>query len=173
MDFTAEFIPEAARIYIAKVRRQRKLPPFAPLHLSDDDQYFIMKSQLDAEDLMWESCAGNVLIVSDTSPLNTLLYMSEGERLTPRVRQLVRRALLGRGSAFYCPLFLLPRITPDPNRIHDYGESIKLDESIGSVLARHAPEVKLIRLTGDSEERSSAAVEQILSQLSVDAARPS
>lgn len=70
MGISAEFVVEIARSYIAAKRRDGQ----QNVLLFDEDQAQIMEQQAAAERLMNDK---RVIVISDSSPLNSLLYMSD------------------------------------------------------------------------------------------------
>ncbi len=70
MGVCAEFVVEIARGYIALKRRQSP----KDVVLTDEDQAQIMLHQAEAENLMNDQ---RVIVVSDSSPLNSLLYLTD------------------------------------------------------------------------------------------------
>lgn len=70
MGICAEFVVEIARGYIAKKRRQTG----KAVVLTDQDQSEILAQQAEAEDLMNDK---QVIVISDSSPLNSLLYLTD------------------------------------------------------------------------------------------------
>lgn len=155
-----EFITEQARMYIAK---KRTLNP--GYTLSDMDQAEIMQLQYDCIDTMEKSTAeANSIVLCDSSPLNSLLYMSpEFRRNNTLVKELVAKISKDPGVVFVCAPVKRP-MSLDPNRIHGEAESIAVDESIPFVLEESIPGLlsDVIHLSGAPQERSLVAIDRVL-----------
>lgn len=75
MGVITEFVTEVARQYIAAKRQG--IGEGAQLVLTDEDQGAIFKRQADLESLMKDPRS---ITISDSSPLNSLIYMSHAKR---------------------------------------------------------------------------------------------
>ena len=128
----AEFNPEQARYYIAKLRVRQGLRPEDVL-LTDEDQYQIMKAQVEADEVFVKACGERVFIVSDSSPLNSMLYMTPDFRKSDQVQDLVRRSMSLRSISFHMYPIYRPYLE-DPNRIHDEQQSREIDSQIPGLL---------------------------------------
>ena len=159
MGIPAEFICEEARIYIARMRYEKGLEPSDPLSLSDEDQMNIMEGQLTSEDVMSTVCGPDLVIVTDSSPLNSLLYMSQECRERSFVSDMIGNCRAD--VVFYLPPVSMPK-TLDPNRVHGEAASRAIDSLIPEVIAKFAPEVHMFPLVGDPANRLSQAVREVL-----------
>lgn len=160
--FKCEFIPEQARFFIAERRVSLGLQPNEKLTLSDEDQYEILSKQIYMEDLMLNSCGQDTIVVSDSSPLNALLYMTESFRDTYKVKIAIDFIKSQNRLYFYA--------TPvswhggsDPNRIHTYQESLDIDKKINTLLLPLVNQSVL--LTGTPEIRARLATSEVMSKL--------
>jgi hypothetical protein len=125
----AEFISEQARWYIAKKRFDLKMLPHESLALCGFDQIEIMQQQLAVEQTLKHASGPSVIVVSDSSALNALLYMDEDTRARPEVKEMTLRALSIYDAVFYLkPLDFFP--TNDPNRLHDKNFALEFDNRI-------------------------------------------
>lgn len=150
----SEFVCEEARIYIASMRYEQGLAPEDKLVLTDEDQKRIMASQYRTEEVMAEVCGPSVVVVSDSSALNALLYMTPEcrEEMQDEVRLVKNNCDL----AFYLPPVQAPHIF-DPNRVHDEAASLKIDKLIAEVFKQYASDLPLIKLKGDPQDRLDTA----------------
>lgn len=157
LNLPVEFIPEAARLYIAWKRVNGGLQPTDKLELSDHDQFSILDQQARMEKIMSKACGKDVIIISDAWSLSSVLYLSEKIRQNPAgVKQL--KAILGEHEVpqpndlvFYCAP--VPRPTAlDPNRVHDEDQALAIDKLIPEVLKEYAPNVKVINLEPSTPE---------------------
>ena len=132
----AEFCPEQARFYIAKLRVKYQLSP---------DKGFTL------DEILVKACGPKVTIISDSSPLNSMLYMSEWYRNTPEVQELASRSLAITDLSFH----MLPIYKPyleDPNRIHTEEQSKLIDQEIPKLLSRF-PGLNVAGVSGTMSER--------------------
>lgn len=133
-----EFVPEKAREYIASYRVSLSHADPAwdvkkNITLTDKDQLCIMKRQAESERDFREACPTS-LIVADSSPLNTLLYMSPDLRSSPEVQTLITLHLRLDPVVFYCPPLPSSAWPYDPGRIHDEKTSLGLDAGISAII---------------------------------------
>lgn len=130
--YPAEFVPEQARRYIAANRYDS---------LDGLDQIVIMEKQFKEESIFAEG--SQALVVADSSPLNSLLYMTNGIRMTLDVEKVLGRLKERNESipsvAFLCEPVKPALLLPDPNRLHTWEQSVALHEQVKEVLAKYAP----------------------------------
>lgn len=166
LGISCEFFPEYARAYIAQKRVNKKLQPKDKLILTDSDQATIMANQFETESIIQLSVGKSVLLITDSSPLNALFYMSEETRKDENVISYSHMSSILTDLVFYCPPMEFPGNfnSFDPNRIHDKNESLKIDQIIPIVLKEFSPEVfqKMIYLNGTVEERYGILHEAVL-----------
>src|SRR5260370_9265394 len=123
----AEFVTEVARTYIARKKLWLALENMEMPILYDDDQFEIMHEQWHIEYKMVITGGRDSLIISDGSPLNSLLYMTPEFRQSPQIQELVRSTRnlmegpcdLPSSLTFVCAPVDRDRNIPDPNRAHD------------------------------------------------------
>ena len=162
LGISCEFTPEQARWYIAQKRVIDRLKPEDPCKLDDHDQLSIMLGQLIHDNTIRTAVGPDIITVSDSSPLNSLLYMNEEKR--PEGASLI--TTLGNQTDL---VFYAKPVTRDggldPNRIHSESESLKIDELIPVVINQYFPEVwkKVIVLDGTPKNRLGKVTEAILS----------
>lgn len=144
---SAEFVTEYAREFIAVNRVFLKQNP---VELVDTDQAAIMHGQFMKEDLMVKACGKDVVVVCDSSPLNTLMYISDEylEFQKRWLKQIVKDTLVNIDVAFLCSP--IGQTIKDPNRIHDIGEIDGLQVRLIKLLSEWAPNLKYHSLKGDS-----------------------
>jgi hypothetical protein len=147
----AEFCPEQARFYIARRRVRAGLRPQDHLALDDADQFEIMKAQLEADEVLVKACGPEVIIVSDSSPLNSMLYMSPWYRKTKEVQDMALRSLEITKTSFYAQPIYRP-YQQDPNRIHDEEQSRAIDKLIPELLQEY-PGLNVAEIHGTVSER--------------------
>lgn len=70
----AEFLPEQARVYIARMRAAGKV------EMGDHQATEIMRQQFEMEKVMLDGMGEHGVLVTDSSPHNSLLYMTEAGR---------------------------------------------------------------------------------------------
>ncbi len=151
----SEFSSEQARLYIA---RQRVLWGYGPddkVTLTDEDQVEIMKQQLEVDETLVKACGPAVFIISDSSPLNSMLYMSPKCRNRGDVLDMYRRSKAITTGSFYMHTIYRGWVDQrDPNRIHDEEQSQQIDKLIPQFLMED-PELndKVTPVFGSTTER--------------------
>lgn len=160
MGVSSEFIPEQARMYIAEMRLVLRLPPGSTVPLTDNDQFQILQKQMDSEKMLVQSSGPGVVVITDSSAFNTLLYMK------PRFRELVRQIVIEHLKTydllFYCAPVKMPKVL-DPNRVHNEQQALEIDRMIPDLLKEY--DVKSIYLLGDSHQRHHQVTRAILEKL--------
>lgn len=158
-----EFIAEQARLYIAHRRFSERLAPDDKLVLQDEDQLSIMNKQITVENTFFEVCDKGTILISDSSPFNTLLYLSEDGLQNAITRKLVEKATFAADIVFYAPPVIEVDVV-DANRIHNHQQSLKIDESIPKILTDIAPAVwkSIIPLHGDPKARLGQVTSAIM-----------
>lgn len=162
MGIPCEFIPEQARWYIAKLRYHKKLNPEDPLVLTDEDQISIMSTQILHDHIVTSVVGPQGIVISDSSPLNSTLYMKQEQRYSAVVKDLVAQ-VSDDGLIFYAKP--VPRSSSiDPNRIHDEETSLAIDDSIPHIMECLAPDLweKVIVLEGQPKTRLGKVTGAIL-----------
>lgn len=147
----AEFIPEQARYYIAKLRVQKNLLPEEKLILNDSNQIEIMKHQVEMDEILVKACGDRVIILSDSSPLNAMLYMSFTCRRSKEVQDLALRSLVITKTSFWAHPIYRP-YQQDPNRIHSEEESKSIDKRIPELVSEF-PTLNVVNIHGTTSER--------------------
>jgi hypothetical protein len=177
----AERLAEYARVHIARkrVKSLRENKEFSPL--TDEDQWSIFKAQAEMEDLFEESLSGvtNGMVISDTSCLNALLYMSRprDDRGRPTglpflwddvtVKNAVKAHLQKTQFLFF---YSRPVDMPvyaggdDPNRVHTHAQSKEVDEIVLDLIG-HFNLDSHIPLVGTTGTRFSRALSSVNSRL--------
>lgn len=153
-----DFLAEQARLYIAKKRYSDCIQPHEPVTLTDFDQCKIYERQLQAEHAMKFACGPEVIVVSDSCALNSLLYLQQETIESPNYFQSFAQA-----GELYDLVFLAHPIISygselDPNRIHSHEERMKIHSLIEERFAKYAPNVKLVPLLGRPVERLADAM---------------
>ena len=156
----AEFLPEQARLYIA----ERRAVVEGGIRLSNVDQVLIMKKQLEVEVTMMMACGKEVVLVSDGSPINSLLYMDPEFRKSPMVKAMVDIHRQHQSLTFYVNT-VSPGFGADPNRIHDMEFSRTVDRELPELLRQEVPWLSYIHLQGDSQHRTDVALGYVFTQL--------
>ena len=129
----AEFITEQARWYIAQKRVKDKIQHFETMTLSDEDQLSIMEQQLEHELTMKLACDPETIVLSDSSALNSLLYMSSEFKNSESVKRLTDKAIQNYDSIYYAkPLQHFPY--GDSNRVHDKDFALSFDQRLPQLI---------------------------------------
>ena len=165
----AEFVPEQARVYIAAKKRSvfhndnpLALPLWqVPVTLTDFDQKEIARQQSDADSLMISSSGPGTTVVADSSPLNSLFYMTDGcqDSFANHDQGIIKNAI--RDTALFFYVKPIPnQALMDPNRLHDARFSKELDDRILPLLTKLCPDAlpKIVPLIGHAEERKITAL---------------
>ena len=160
-----EFVPEKAREYIADYRVHHDLFPPKNVTLTDLDQHLIMTRQLESEENFCDACDSSI-IVADSSPLNTLLYMTPEMRALASVQDLIRRHLALNPIVFYCPPLPSSAWPYDPGRIHDEAASKALDYSIKTLIFPLLPSSPEILFNHTARLRSNQVMNTVWTKLS-------
>lgn len=166
MGIAAEFICEQARLHIARIRWEQALDPKDPVALTDNDQLAIMEAQWNIENMLTSVCGNSVVVVSDSSALNALLYMNPALRDHPESSELLTVLLehYEPGICFYTPPLAAPHVL-DPNRVHDEAMGLRVDSMIPEILKSYAPGLIPVRLDGNPQERLRQALDVVLEAL--------
>jgi hypothetical protein len=114
-----------------------------------------MSRQRSAEDTFVRSGGPSMTVVSDSSPLNTLLYMSDEVREREIGGSLIREYLDLKPLVFYVPP-VEPPLGLDPNRIHGKAAIDAIDAKIPELMQRL--DVRPCVLSGSSKERAAQAL---------------
>ena len=119
MGVSAEFVVEIARQHIAKKRQKTGVEQVV---LDDKDQVEIMHEQLNAERLM---NSPKTIVVSDSSPLNSLMYMGEYVKGGKFVKGYAQMALESYDLLVLCPEQRYA-VDGDVNRLHGESDRARL-----------------------------------------------
>lgn len=157
-----EYITEQARIVIARKRYEQLSEK---VYLTDLDQLQIVIKQDHLERIMMGSCGPDVAIITDTSILNTLLYMSEDYKKRDNVEKIMKTGIDKYDILFLCGL--VPRLitSVDPNRLHTEDESRILHDKLEPLIEKFAPNKKIIHLEGPPHVRLATAISEVLDKL--------
>lgn len=156
-----EFITEQARSYIAAKRLREGKPAPEAIELTDGDQCEIMTMQYDIDLAFRFSCRNYpTIIVSDSSPLNSLLYMSPECRMQDR--DFSNRVVEQTDIFFICPALGLH--SADANRVHTAEQSIEIDKKLVQTLTEVVPAFsrKAVFLRGEPTAKVNQAYRTIL-----------
>jgi tRNA uridine 5-carbamoylmethylation protein Kti12 len=151
---TCEFIVEQARFYIAEKRLKQK----ENFKLTTSDQYKMMSKQFKIEQCMVQASTG-AIVISDSSPLNGLLYV---KKFTKDILELVDKVNQNLGLTFYCPPVNPQLGLKDPNRVHTYEDSVIIDLSVKAIIDQFSPMTNLIELSGNTTARCSQVIGTVL-----------
>lgn len=166
-----EFVAERARLYIAKLKQQSPRNQH-PIILGDMDQLQIMEMQM-ADEMTMHLSNPKGIVVSDSSALNSLFYMTKNCReellndphAIQRFNELYNPATT---LCYYCEPTMMMN-TLDPNRVHSLEESLKVDELIRSyqpgkeLMLDKRPSIFpwIKRLVGSSGMRSNEVLREV------------
>jgi hypothetical protein len=121
-----------------------------------------MTNQVFWERTLLQASGSEVYVITDTSPLNALLYMPPHVRESRKVQELIEETLVLEASydgiTFYC-LPVPTSVGHDPNRVHDEKQSAEINLIIPEVMEAYAPKLwkMVVRLNGDPEDRYKMA----------------
>lgn len=133
MGLPTDYVAEQARFYIANKRFvQKKSGGGETVVLTDEDQLAIARQQFRHELVMSDP---RTILITDSSVLNSLLYMSEDFRSSTEVKELAEAAFPRYDLLFVCHPVRRPDGT-DPNRIHDEETSLKIHDAMWDVFAK-------------------------------------
>jgi hypothetical protein len=159
----AEFVVEQARLYIAERRFFGSLKPDEPVVLDDQDQIQIMKRQLRDEYIFKKVCGPEVVIISDSSPLSALLYMTNEARSDALCRSSAGwetvEDSVGLAELVFYANSVLNFALHDPNRIHTPEQSLAIDARIPGLLETLG--ITAIPLVGSADQRFAVAMREI------------
>lgn len=162
-----EFIVEQARVYIAEKRFEKKLRPEDKLILTDVDQNKIMMNQIHMEHIMDKATGPDMIVISDSSPLNSLFYMTEEGRRTCQDLGMIEKISSHLPDLIFYAAPIRGLSLFDPNRIHNEEESLAVDNQILPVLKAYIPSVvdKVIPLGGGPEHCMSIVFAEIMKKV--------
>jgi hypothetical protein len=160
----AEFVAEQARLYIAERRFAGHLEPDDPVVLDDRDQFEIMKRQLRDEYVFKTVCGPEVVIISDSSPISALLYMTDVARTgalsgSNRPAWEMVEDSVGLADIVFYAHSISRFALHDPNRIHTPEQSLAIDARIPGLL--DAVGIMGIPLVGIATQRFAVAMREI------------
>lgn len=163
--FPCEYVPEQARLHIALLRIKNNLKPEESLTLTDIDQDDIMYKQNGLLYTMTKACGDSSIIITDTSPLNSLLYMTEEFRATETPQAQIKTYL----KLFPNRLTFFAKPVPwvgglDPNRVHSEEQSKAINDSIPNVIFPLLTEEPTV-LIGDTDMRWRQATSEVLKRI--------
>lgn len=160
--FLTEFVPEQARQYIAQRRFNMRGTGLTPPDLDDNDQFNIMFQQLQIDQVMTYSGGDQVTVISDSSPLNALLYMTDETRYSSQVKGLIQHHLRMLTHSFYMKPVHDPNHYADPHRVHSYEQSLLIDSKIPALLKELAPDLHVTEVDGTMQTRLYQVQQEIL-----------
>jgi len=155
-----EFLVEEARHYIANKKWASKQ---SEVVLSDNDQVQIFKDQLQKLKIVKYS-SPNSIVLLDSSPLNSLFYMSDAALSTFGDKWILETLSLV-DLFFYSPS--VGFTGNDPNRIHTAQQISLIEDKIDDVLRGYCDPIfpKLLPLSGSAKIRAQLGLGKILEKL--------
>jgi hypothetical protein len=163
----AEFLTEQARLYIASIRLTENLQPSDPVSLSDFDQAGIMYYQMHYETMLQKVCGPDMIVVTDSSFLNALLYMTEEGKTVGykhSIAEYVAEASKHDRIIFVCPA-VKPPAGSDPNRVHSEEQAKLIEAKIPEMLATYAKDAHIVNLEGTTHQRFLTVVSEVFKKL--------
>jgi thymidylate kinase len=159
MGYSVEFISEEARYYIAQAKLRLEVD--TKLVLEDRDQADIAWEQYRREAVFCLTCNPKTVVLSDSSMMNAMLYMSTDgrEKLSSFVKEYLQAGLY-----FYCKPVNVVADPTDSNRVHSPEESLLIDQQVEEVLSMF-PAVEAVELDGDLDTRVATVLSRILEVL--------
>lgn len=159
----SEFITEAARMYIAKKRLACILGNLK-FELNDEDQWAICSNQFMSEYYLTESAPSSI-VVSDSSVLNSSLYMTDKFSVSVKVSDLMVKALSRYDLLFVCAPVPMPR-SLDSNRVHDKSQILAIQNKIENMLATYQiTPPKIMYLGGTTSVRTAMALSTVYERI--------
>jgi nicotinamide riboside kinase len=128
-----DFVTERAREYIARKRYMEG----QDFKLADSDQHQIFAEQDNVQRYM---ANGKNLVICDSDPLLTLLYLERMAYFSWKIDQIVSRM----GLLVYC--LPLETYSKEKNRIHDREFALSIDRKILPHYKQLAPDVPMLTL---------------------------
>lgn len=162
-----EFVAEEARRYIAEKRFETGESP----NLTDDDQIAIFRRQLRSEMVMHTAIGEHGILVTDSSALNSLWYMSNELAANYLQRNTEGSAYFHdfiryHGLLFYCsPVGIVNTALPDHLRLHNKSQSVAIDDKIASFIHLNSSLPLKAHLTGTLNTRVTKALEKIYERI--------
>jgi len=158
-DYPCELLTEQARLVIAKIRYDEKLKVNAKLQLFDKDQRHIMQQQLKWENILGSGMSSRNILVTDSSPFNSLLYLTYQGKEDFLTQPFIKIANQTADLVFYVKP-IANFVDNDPNRIHDQKQSRNIDVEVRPTLRAYAPDIedRLVVLDGDFEYRTNKLI---------------
>lgn len=157
----AEFVGEHARLYIAQAKC-KAMDYNVPFELTDEDQRKIFINQYDIERTMTRVCGPEVVVISDSCPLNSLLYMND-LNVFVQPEAYIAEVANSLELIFVCDP-VKPATSIDPNRIHDEEQSKAIHAKIEPMLAKWAPHIKTVPLFGPNSARVGTVLRHLYSR---------
>lgn len=154
-----EYIAEVARSHIAEkkflLRQQGCEHLFS---LDDGDQLAIAAAQYRSELVMNQK---ELIVITDSCVLNSLLYMTPSMRENAEVKQLAEEAIKKYDVFFVCAPVPRPA-GEDPNRVHNEAASMLIHEQIESLLLPKLEGREVHFLTGTTHARMGQAFSVVM-----------
>jgi thymidylate kinase len=165
-----EFINEQARSYITTLRYQRQKRFGAKISLSLEDQIEIMHRQLQAEKEVLYCTEPDVVVLTDSSVFNALIYMTPEEHKDQRVTATVSEAqkiFASNKSFVYRASPVLTAVGHDAIRAHNQQESAVAESRLDAVVAEYLTPIGVVPslLSGPPKRRQDEVYGNLLSEL--------
>jgi hypothetical protein len=123
-----ELILEEARRFISEYRFKNQIPHNQPVSLTDKDQTEIAARQFNIEKNFKHSCGPTTIIISDSSSLNSLLYINDSFLKETSFDDYLFTQLKGHYDLlFFCHPIDFQYLPHDSNRIHNKEQLEKID----------------------------------------------
>lgn len=150
----AEFVLEQARMKIAENRLLNKTG------LSVQDQHEIFMRQIQSEWTMAKNSKS--IVVSDSSPINNLIYLEDWKRENVRLGEIRRILHELKPLVFLCQPIDTDQDLVDMNRIHSLKESIALHSKFDEILKYF--DVTPVQVYGSPEQRLATVMQTVYDQ---------
>src|SRR6185436_12571198 len=118
LGISCEFVVEQARLYIANKRYTQLKITNNSITLTDQDQLQILKNQIQIENIFQISCDEETILICDSSPFNSLFYMTNQTRSQESTQNTIQEIITNADVIFYAPP-VDRSYEIDVNRIHD------------------------------------------------------
>jgi hypothetical protein len=159
--YVSEFVPEHARLFIARRRYDavRLGEPVAPLN--DLDQRSILYGQYQMEKVFSQDSSRSV-IITDATAFLALLYMSPGNRVLGDILPHAKASAKAFDLLFRCYPVQAGDLY-DPNRAHSFEQSLALDQQLDDIMSLVGVDrERVVDLVGPTHVRASRAFHEVM-----------
>jgi len=157
-ELPAEFLVEQARSYIVEAKLFRQTQD---LVLDDRDQRSICEKQLKMESDWSFVCSPETILICDSSPLNSFLYM--GSVTSSFKGPVLARHRDLKPLVFECGYVNFNPLVRDSNRIHSQTQIKAIDEKVREFLVVNS--IQTIPLQGSLDSKVAKAFDAVMAKV--------